>query len=245
MNSKELQTGIDTLMQAKRTVLRSSLNLVLNHPVTKGDNCEGAWIDFFRSFLPNKYAIDKGFVFDSAGNISEQIDIIIYDSLYSPLIFGTTSGEKYVTAESVYAVFDSKPKITKASLEYTDKKVASVCRLYRTSRNIMVGGRKQKARTPTHILGGILAADAISSNAVRRYCKTLKHIDLGCAANEFAFYCVSDGSFKCAENADEAILAFFYIILDELYKMGTTGGVDIREYANATLKSLKLSKEED
>lgn len=247
--NKKQQTSIDNLMYAKQTVLRSSLNLILNHPVTKGDNCEGAWIDFFRSFLPNKYAIDKGFVFDSKGNISEQIDIIIYDSLYTPLIFGTTSGEKYVTAESVYAVFDSKSKITKATLEYTDKKVASVQQLQRTSRGVIVAGEKKEPRGLTPILGGILAADAISSSKVRKYCNTLKHINLGCAANKYSFYCAdqqpSSRSFKCTKNADEALLAFFFIILDELYKIGTIGGVDIRQYANATLKTLKFNKKEE
>ncbi|MFR3546465.1 hypothetical protein [Blautia sp.] len=39
-------------------------------------------------------------MFDSERKISEQIDIIIYDALYAPLIFGTDAGEKYVTAEA-------------------------------------------------------------------------------------------------------------------------------------------------
>ena len=116
--------------------------------ILNGEHCEGAWIDFFRSFLPNKYAVDKGFVFDSQGNVSDQIDIIIYDSLYAPLIFGTEAGEKFITAESVYAVFDSKPSIDKGTLEYTNLKVASVADLVRSSRGMIIGG---KAVLPTYI----------------------------------------------------------------------------------------------
>ncbi|MFR8530671.1 MAG: hypothetical protein ACLVDB_05820 [Anaeromassilibacillus sp.] len=34
----------------KQTLLKSKLDVLINHPVTKGDHCEGAWIDFFRAF---------------------------------------------------------------------------------------------------------------------------------------------------------------------------------------------------
>ena len=128
------QMNIKSLLRSKQTLLESKLDVLINHPVTKGDHCEGAWIDFFRSFLPSKYAVDKGFVFDSKGAVSEQIDIIIYDALYSPLIFGTDAGEKFITAESVYAVFDSKQKIDKETVEYTNRKIESVVNLHRTSR---------------------------------------------------------------------------------------------------------------
>ena len=122
---------IKSLFNTKQTILESKLDILLEHPVTKGEHCESAWIDFFRSFLPNKYAVDKGFVFDYKGNVSEQIDIIIYDTLYAPLMFGTDAGEKFITAESVYAVFESKPKIDKETLEYANNKINSVITLER------------------------------------------------------------------------------------------------------------------
>ena len=157
---------IKSLMKTKQDILQSSLNILLSHPVTKGEHCEGAWIDFFRSFLPNKYAVDKGFVFDCKGNISEQIDIIIYDALYAPLVFGTEAGEKFITAESVYAVFDSKPKINKDTLEYTNKKIQSVRDLHRTNRSIVVAGENKGKRELTPILGGILAVTSVSENTI-------------------------------------------------------------------------------
>ena len=45
-------------------------------------------------------------------------------------------------------------------------------------------------------------------------------------------------------NEEEILIAFFYIILDELYKLGTVIGMDIRNYADATLKGMKLEREE-
>ncbi|WP_276892619.1 hypothetical protein [Eisenbergiella massiliensis] len=42
-------------------------------------------------------------------------------------------------------------------------------------------------------------------------------------------------------SGEETVLAFFYIILDELYKLGTVAGIDIRSYANATLDNFKFN----
>lgn len=239
---------IKSLMTTKQAILASNLNVLLSHPVTKGEHCEGAWIDFFRSFLPNKYAIDKGFVFDSKGGISDQIDIIIYDALYSPLVFGTEAGEKFVTVESVYAIFDSKPSINKETLEYTDEKIKSVTSLFRTRRPVYVGGIKQEARELTHIIGGILAVDSISSEAVKEHTKKYNSIDVGCAINSFTFHVKRNNNsnfidYKSSDN-ETTVLSFFYLLLDELYKLGTVAGLDIRDYADATLDNFQLERED-
>ncbi len=41
---------IKSLFNTKQTILESKLSILLEHPVTKGEHCESAWIDFFRSF---------------------------------------------------------------------------------------------------------------------------------------------------------------------------------------------------
>lgn len=237
---------IKSIMETKQAILCSNLNILLAHPVTKGDHCESAWIDFFRSFLPNKYAIDKGFVFDSRGAISEQIDIIIYDALYAPLVFGTEAGEKFVTAESVYAVFDSKPKIEKETLEYTDKKIKSVTSLYRSNRKILVGGSPRHPRELTPILGGILAVNSIEEKTIIEHAKIYDSIDFGCAINKLTFHVRRDKNrvFQTliASLKEETVISFFYLILDELYKLGTVAGLDIRDYADATLSQFKLER---
>ncbi len=237
---------IESLMKTKQDILQSNLNILLSHPVTKGEHCEGAWIDFFRSFLPNKYAIDKGFVFDSKGGISEQIDIIIYDALYAPLVFGTESGEKFVTAESVYAIFDSKPEINKETLEYTNKKIQSVRGLYRTNRSMVVAGENKKPRELTNILGGILAVNSVKEDTIIKHVQEYNNLDFGCAVNEFTFHVRRDEQRKfltmITSDTDETVLAFFYLILDELYKLGTVAGLDIRDYADATLRQFKIER---
>ncbi|MEA4874289.1 DUF6602 domain-containing protein [Anaerorhabdus sp.] len=245
MNEK---MNIKTLLKTKQAILESKLSILIDHPVTKGDQCESAWIDYFRSFLPNKYAVDKGFVFDAEGNVSEQIDIIIYDALYTPLIFGTDSGEKFITAESVYAVFDSKPKIQKSTIEYTNLKISSVSKLKRSSRGMINAGQIVAPRALTHIIGGILAVDSIDSKNIKKYMDDYPYIDIGCAIKSTSFIVSRDNKNKMIDfkfsSSDESILSFFYIILDELYKLGTVAGIDIRNYSDTTLSSMKIMKED-
>lgn len=240
--------SIKSMFKTKQAVLESKLSILLDHPVTKGDHCESAWIDFFRSFLPSKYGVDKGFVFDAQGNVSDQIDIIIHDSLYTPLIFGTEAGEKFITAESVYAVFDSKPLIDKSTLEYTNAKIASVANLVRSSRGMIIGGKAVPPRELTHIIGGILAIDSVETATLKKHLVNYPYIDIGCAIKKTAFNCYRDeeGNVKDVEFSDsyESVLAFFYIVLDVLYQLGTVAGLDIRDYADATVESIKLVREE-
>jgi hypothetical protein len=235
---------IKSLLKSKQSQLESKLSILLDHPTTKGEHCESAWIDFFRSFLPSRYSVDKGFVFDCRGNVSEQIDIIIYDALYSPLIFGTDAGEKFITAESVYAVFDSKPKIDKNNLEYTNHKIESVVKLHRTSREIINAGRVMEPRKLTHIIGGILAVDSIAMKPIEEYLMLYSKIDIGCAIKNFSFTVDRDDNRVVTNirfsSSDEVVLSFFYMILNLLYIQGTVAAIDIRDYANATLDSLEL-----
>lgn len=210
--------NIKSMFKTKQAVLESKLSILLDHPVTKGDHCESAWVDFFRSFLPNKYAVDKGFVFDAQGNVSDQIDIIIYDALYTPLIFGTDVGEKFVTAESVYAVFESKPTIDKSTLEYANSKVSSVVALTRSSREMIIGGKAVPPRGLTHIIGGILAVDASETDTLKMHLANNSYVDIGCAIKKTSFICYrgENGDFIDVKfsSSDESILAFFYIVLD-------------------------------
>jgi len=240
--------SIKSMFKAKQAILESKLSILLDHPVTKGDHCESAWIDFFRSFLPSKYAVDKGFIFDSQGNVSEQIDIIIHEALYSPLIFGTDSGEKFITAESVYAVFDSKPQINKGTLEYTNNKIASVVGLVRSSRGVINAGRYSPPRELTHIIGGILAIDAVSNSTIEQHLSDNHYIDIGCAIKNTSFIAERNVDMSISSvnfsNSEESVLSFFYIVLDSLYKLGTVAGIDIRDYSDATVDSLKLGRTE-
>ena len=69
-----------------------------------------------------------------------------------------------------------------------------------------------------------------------------KRQDLGCAIKNHSFLVNRETEITLLHaSGEETVLAFFYIILDELYKLGTVAGIDIRSYANATLDNFKFN----
>ena len=238
--------SIETMFKLKQKILEGKLELLLDHTLSTGDHREQVWIKFFESFLPNKYAVDKGRAFDAKGFRSDVIDVIIYDALYTPLIYESEAGEKYITAESIYAVFESKPKIDKDSIEYTNNKVASVVNLSRSSRGMINAGSIVPPRNLTHIIGGILAIDSIEEDTIKNHLENNPYVDIGCAIKKTSFmayrnehYSIQDVRFSSQE---ESVIAFFYFILDHLYLLGTVAGIDIRDYSDKTIKSTKLMR---
>ena len=91
------------------------------HPGTKGDASELSWIEMLQNYLPQRYQVRKAFVLDSTGELSEQIDIVIFDRHYSPFLFNQ-DGALYVPAESVYAVIEVKQDLNKEQIEYAGSK---------------------------------------------------------------------------------------------------------------------------
>lgn len=228
------------IMSYKSEQLCTALGVPNCHPVAKGDLTENQWAQFLKGFLPNRYDVAKGFVFDSRGDVSDQIDIVIFDPFHSPLIYDAPTGEKYVTAESVYAVFEVKQTADKRHLEYAQKKIDSVKSLHRTSRSMIASGRQLKARELPDIIGGLLTTDSVSQKRLKKLIPDYTDIDIVCAAKMGTFHkrdgCVYESS------KDEALFSFFFLLLDELFKLGTVGAIDIRDYADSTLKSFSLER---
>lgn len=230
---------ISDVLDFKAKELRQSLGLDLPHPTSQGDLGEDAWISFLQSFLPSRYAVSKGFVFDSRGEISDQIDVIIYDRHHSPLILETPNGERYVTAESVYAVFEVKPKANAKNIQYALDKISSIRELHRTSRSMIASGKPVRPRKPAHIVGGLLTKDSVSEESIREHLENHDGIDMVCAASAMTAFKRSSGKIEISDER-EALPAFFYLLLDELHKLGTVAAIDIREYANLALESFNL-----
>ena len=112
----------------------------LTHPTAKGDASESAWLKLLEDYLPERYRAKKAYVLDSRGSVSEQLDVVIFDRQYSPLMLAH-EGACYVPAESVYGVFEVKPTLDSKTVRYAGQKVASVRYLKRTSAPVpYVGG---------------------------------------------------------------------------------------------------------
>lgn len=191
----QLFTGLQKQMSAQLNTNRE----FIDHPGSKGDALENAWIEWLRKYLPNRYCVDKAIVIDHEGNTSQQMDIVIYDNWFTPFIFNQ-NGFYYIPAEGVYAVFEVKPDIQgnvgeKNYIEYSGEKIESVRVLKREAASFINGGKKIDPRPLTKIVGGILCSTNSftreNNYTIEKHLKALKNlksIDLGCIADYGSFY---------------------------------------------------------
>lgn len=84
---------------------------LVGHPGELGREREEVVREFLRRYLPKRFEIATGFVFDAHEKVSEQVDIIIADSFRCPR-FETVGGTRYFPCESVVAVGQVKSSLT-------------------------------------------------------------------------------------------------------------------------------------
>lgn len=244
VNIKDLFIGFQEEMKAKLNIFRKSIP----HPGTKGDATEDNWINWLSEYLPNRYCVDKAFVIDCEGNLSDQIDVVIYDQQYSPFIFNKEN-VKYIPAESVYAVFEVKQNLNKEHLNYTANKLASVRNLRRTNAAIIhAGGKIRTPKPPFDIIGGILTTtsdwveplgDSFESclKDVNEHKESF--VNMGCAISNGSFITSQkDGLLYISRSSEDEVLLFFFLnLFMALQQLGTVPAIDIVEYAKV-LKSI-------
>ncbi len=236
LTENERMQHLFTVLQKKMQTELEGAKIVLEHPTTLGDSCELKWIDWLKKYLPERYCVDKAQVIDSKGNLSQQLDVVIYDRQYTPFIFND-SGAIYIPAEGVYAVFEVKQTLNKEHLIYAGKKVESVRNLYRTSAPIIHAGGKFEPVKPKPIIAGILTYDCEWTNGLNdtfiTNLKTLQNtqiLNLGCSLMAGAFYINQDISILQISSSNESLIYFFLKLLSELQKTGTVPAMNIDEY---------------
>lgn len=238
---KSLFYGLQTQMAAKLSTNRS----VIGHPGAKGDASELNWIQWLKDYLPKRYCVDKAFIIDCQNNISDQIDVVIYDQQYTPFAFNQDS-VIYVPAESVYAIFEVKQELNKEYIEYAGEKAESVRLLKRTSVAIPYAGGCYPPKPHNKILAGILTLFSSWKEPLGESFKEhlsnlgdLKRIDIGCVLESGSFkvdYDDNDNDNNIIierSTKEEAFIYFFLKLLTELQKMATIPAMDIESYAHA------------
>ena len=216
-----------------------SVGGLFEHATSAGTATEHHWINLFERYLPRRYRAAPAFVIDADGGRSRQIDIAIFDNLYSPPLFPHEAG-LHLPAESVYAVFEVKPTVSKQWLRDAAEKAASVRALRRTSAPIIASGALRRAPIrPQPILAGLLATSSVwspetfgdnvrnalgSSGSVP---DSLNRIDLGCSLQHGAFENAAQIRISVP---DESLIFFVLRLLDRLQAMGTAPATDLGEY---------------
>lgn len=209
----------------------------LKHPVSKGDASEEVWLELFNNYLPQRYQASKAQVVDCQGNVSDQIDIVIFDRQYTPFIFNF-KGQTIIPAESVYAVFEAKQTINSSNVEYARQKIESVRQLHRTSLPIPHAGGTYPAKPLLYIYGGLLAFESdwkppLGDSLLRSLeAGTVDNrIDMGCIAAHGMFHFNRETDGLELIQGGKPATAFLFQLISALQLSGTVPMIDIQAYA--------------
>ncbi|WP_022951181.1 DUF6602 domain-containing protein [Leucothrix mucor] len=235
MSDWNLRTILGDLHHDIQEQLRRARNI--GHPSEKGDASEDVWLELFQQYLPERYHAIKAHVVDSEGTFSDQIDVVIFDRQYSPFIHNF-KGSTVVPAESVYAVFEAKQTMDASLVSYAQKKVASVRRLKRTSLPIPHAGGEYPAKTPFHILGGMLTFESEWKPPFGdAFHKAVSldgngNLDLGCVASHGFFHFNQKNKTYIVDTERKPATAFLFRLISQLQLCGTVPMIDVEAYAH-------------
>lgn len=206
----------------------------ISHAGTMGSVNEDYWIEVLRSYLPNRYNVATGIVIDSLGHRSDQIDVIVFDRHFTPTLLDQKN-HRYIPAEAVYGIFECKPSIDKAYIEYAEAKALSVRRMHRTSVAISHAGGVYKPKEPFRVIAGLLAprvswVDGLG-DSFRRNLATddLSMLDCGCAL-EHGCFDFHDGALLIATEQG-SLMFFLFRLLSRLQSLGTVSAIDWTAYS--------------
>ncbi len=215
---------------------------LFEHPTACGAVTEQHWLALFNSYLPHRYRAASAFIVDADGRRSRQIDLAIYDALYSPLLFPDAAG-LHIPAESVYAVFEVKQDLNQRLIRDAGRKAASVRRLRRTSVPVISGGEERPAIACRPIVAGILALrSGWPTKIAKRLPEALavltpeQSLDLGCALRDGAFEKTA-ATFRLS-TPSESLIFLMLRLIDRLRALGTAPAADLAAYTR-TLESFK------
>lgn len=208
------------------------------HPVVVGDSSELNWRGMIESILPTRYRVSKAFVVDSLGQRSDQVDLLIFDRHFSPVLVDV-GDYLFVPAEAVYAVLEVKQELNSSTVKYAAHKVASVRRLSRTSAPIPHAGGTFEAREPPPIIGGVLTLEAgWTRNGHRQLEAALGRakgdsvLDLGCALRSWSFEVDADQKAISFSEIDTALIFFVLRLLKRLQQLASATAIAYDEYGS-------------
>ena len=130
MNRKILKNIFDNLEQS----LYSDMSIRIEHNLEDGKYREYLVTKVLQKIIPSKYSITNGFIIDSDNNISQEMDVIIYDKNYVPPFFDETY--TVVPIEAVIAVIQVKTTLKSDTLNDSIKNLNSIDKL-----NSKTGGK--------------------------------------------------------------------------------------------------------
>ncbi len=92
--------------------------------MNRGNLVERVFRNQLLEVLPEKVGVSNGFVVDSQGSVSRQMDIILYDRPNTPRIF-TSDGAQMFPVEATYACGEIKTDMNSTQLDDAFEKCLS------------------------------------------------------------------------------------------------------------------------
>jgi hypothetical protein len=114
----------------------------LPHHGEKGAAREEVVRAFLSEYLPKRFSVSHGFIVDASGDVSRQMDVVIYDQLACP-VFHVTPSQRLIPAEGVSGVVSVKSALTRSELHEAANNLSSVATLNRLASGrpeAMIGG---------------------------------------------------------------------------------------------------------
>jgi hypothetical protein len=209
------------------------------HPGAIGDDSELNWRGMLESILPSRYRVSKGFAVDADGSRSEQIDLLVYDRHFAPVLL-EIGDYLFVPAEAVFAALEIKQKLERGSIQYASDKVASVRRLRRTSAPVPYVEGKYGPKELHRIIGGLLTMNSDWKPPLGDpFERALVNfggdgsLDIGYALRDGAFEVTNEDGSLTRSEADRALIFFVVRLLRRLQKMASPPAIEYDEYARA------------
>jgi hypothetical protein len=184
-----------------------------------------------------RYQVDTGFVVDSANRFSEQLDIVIFDRQYSPLVF-ELGARRIFPAESVYAVIEVKQEASARTIADARKKIGCVRELYRTNLPVRNLSGDYVNRPRLRISGGILALESSWNPPFGTPFKRAvegggddDRLDFGCIANRGWFASNPEDQTVQTNEGSATTASFLFHLVSNLQRLGTVPMIDMAQYS--------------
>ena len=229
---------LDGLQARLEGALRGN-RVAVTHPGSRGEAAEEDWLRVLKDHLPHRYQADRAFVIDSQGACSEQIDVVIYDRQYSPFLFNQAN-QRYVPAESVYAVLEVKQDLSRDHVLYAGEKAASVRSLHRTSAPVRHVEGVANPRPLPPIVAGILTYQSSWTppfgDSLRQALSELdteQHLSIGCALAHGTFearYPAGGGVDLTVIGGPRSLVQLLMRLLKQLQVLATAPAIDYEAY---------------
>jgi hypothetical protein len=104
----------------------------MQHGPSKGSAFEDTVRGFLENYLPSSLAVCQGFLIDSTGAQSNQLDVIIYDRDATPVLY-RNSETRIIPVECAYAVIEVKGTLNPSTVPNIIENMLSVRKLVKSA----------------------------------------------------------------------------------------------------------------